>query len=174
MILLLTVTAGLLTWRTLEEFPSQSSVRSWRPSRFPRKTSTESSKVKQSPTTWNINQSQFSEYRKLEVAPSDTSSVDGSEEQILYKGEHFSGEIISMQCHVVARNQNQIYLLQSWSKCCKPLLPRAKGWSDQRLKQGNAICPIPNCQGDFARRNTFSVSFVLEFAPVTNKQDKAA
>ena len=58
-------------------------------------------------------QSQFSEYRKLEVAPSDTSSVDGSEEQILYKGEHFSGEIISKQCHVVARNQNQMYLLQS-------------------------------------------------------------
>ena len=28
----------------------------------------------------------FTEYRKLDVAPSDTSSVDGSEEQILYKG----------------------------------------------------------------------------------------
>ena len=32
------------------------------------------------------NKSFASEYRKLDVAPSDTSSVDGSEEQILYKG----------------------------------------------------------------------------------------
>ena len=28
----------------------------------------------------------FAEYRKLEVVPGDTNSVDGSEEQILYKG----------------------------------------------------------------------------------------
>ena len=28
----------------------------------------------------------FTEYRKLEVVPGDTNSVDGSEEQILYKG----------------------------------------------------------------------------------------
>ena len=35
----------------------------------------------------------FTEYRKLEVVPGDTNSVDGSEEQILYKG--FSPILIS-------------------------------------------------------------------------------
>ena len=35
----------------------------------------------------------FAEYRKLEVVPGDTNSVDGSEEQILYKG--FSPILIS-------------------------------------------------------------------------------
>ena len=42
----LILTAGLLMWTTLGEFPSQSSVRFWRPSRFPRTTWMESLKVK--------------------------------------------------------------------------------------------------------------------------------
>ena len=49
----------------------------------------ESLKVKTVAQLIIININPDSEYRKLDVAPSDTSSVDGSEEQILYKGEDF-------------------------------------------------------------------------------------
>ena len=42
-----------------------------------------------------------SEYRKLDVGPNDTSSVDGSEEQILYKGKDCVQE-----CSVISDDNN--------------------------------------------------------------------